>query len=86
MAKVARKATMSGGKSLVPIKDRYPKVDKNKLAAIEDKYPKVDKNKLSSIRDKSSTGANKDMLKPIATKKATSFEKRVAANRKYKDY
>lgn len=56
-------------KNLVPIKDRYPKVDKNKLSPVKDRYPAADKSKLSPIRAKSSTGVNKDMLKSIKSKK-----------------
>ena len=40
---------------LVTIKDRYPKVDKNKLTTIKDRYPKVDKDTLKPIKTKTST-------------------------------
>ena len=68
--------------NLVPIKDRYPAKSKEELTPIKDRYPKVDKNKLSTIRDKSTTGVNKDMLKPIKTKTGVTSSSSYASAKK----
>ena len=71
--------------SLTTIKDRYPEKKKSELSPIKDRYSKVNKNSLSSIRDKSSTGANKDMLKSIKSNRNISKTSTAPVTRKKLD-